>query len=188
MSARTTSNNSSGLRPGWATSMVLFFGIIPLMVALLVLRLKPRDIGFNAGGFLRHIWVYAVFFLIMSPAIYWASMQPAFRETYPFAILARQDSVWFWRWEIFYFLQFCALESFFRGTLLFGLEKRFGMNAIFVMTIPYAMIHLHKPMPEAFGAIFAGIILGYMALRTRSFYGGILLHYAVALSMDLLAS
>ncbi|MCA9320336.1 MAG: CPBP family intramembrane metalloprotease, partial [Planctomycetes bacterium] len=59
--------------------------------------------------------------------------------------------------------------------------------AIFVMVIPYAMIHFTKPMPEAFGAIFAGVALGYLAMRTRSFYGGILLHYAVALTMDLLA-
>ena len=43
------------------------------------------------------------------------------------------------------------------------------MLSIVVMTVPYTMIHFGKPMPEAIGAIFAGLILGYMALRSRSF-------------------
>jgi membrane protease YdiL (CAAX protease family) len=48
------------------------------------------------------------------------------------------------------------------------------------------MIHFAKPMPEEFAAIVAGLVLGYMALRSRSFVPGILLHVAVALTMDLL--
>ena len=172
----------------WALTTVVLFGVIPFLVATLILRMRPREFGFNAGGFLRHLWVYGLFFLLMAPAIWLASETPAFRETYPFAVIARSDPGRFWQWQMFYFAQFCALEMFFRGFLVFSLERRFGLHGIFVMTIPYAMIHLHKPMPEAFGAIFAGLILGYMALKTRSFYGGILLHYAVALTMDLLAT
>ncbi len=172
----------------WALTTFVLFGVIPFLVATLALRMRPKEFGFNARGFFKHIKVYVLFFLFMSPLIWLASKQPAFQQTYPFARLARTDPSWFWRWELFYFLQFCALEMFFRGFLVFTLERRFGLHAVFVMTIPYAMIHLHKPMPEAFGAIFAGIILGYMALKTRSFYGGILLHYAVALTMDLLAT
>ncbi|MFT7618953.1 MAG: membrane protease YdiL (CAAX protease family) [Planctomycetota bacterium] len=182
----------------WAATTVVLFGVVPFLVATLVLRMRPSEFGFHTRGFVRHLAVYVVFFLIMSPLIWLASKDPAFREAYPFARLAAQSDPlswgaegsphWFWRWQLCYFLQFCALEMFFRGFLIFSLERRFGLHAIFVMTIPYAMIHLHKPMPEAFGAIFAGVILGYMALKTRSFYGGILLHYAVALTMDLLAT
>ena len=166
----------------------MLFGVVPFLVATLGLRMHPREFGFNARGFLRHVWIYVGFFLLMSPLIWLASQEPEFRKTYPFAALARTDGTWFWRWQAFYFLQFCALEMFFRGFLVFCLERRFGLHGVMVMTIPYAMIHLHKPMPEAIGAIFAGLILGYMALKTRSFYGGILLHYAVALTMDLLAT
>ncbi len=60
------------------------------------------------------------------------------------------------------------------------------MLSIVIMTVPYTMIHFGKPMPEATAAIAAGLILGYMAIRTRSFVPGALLHMAVALSMDLL--
>ena len=179
----------------WAASTVVLFGVVPFLFAWLGLRMKPSEFGFRLKGFLRHLPVYVVFFLFILPMIYWAAERPDFLRTYPFATLAgvADPEVPWWRdrhfliWELAYLLQFCALEMFFRGFLVFSLERRFGLGSVAVMAIPYAMIHLHKPMPEAFGAIFAGLILGYMALRTRSFYGGILLHYAVALTMDLLA-
>jgi membrane protease YdiL (CAAX protease family) len=55
------------------------------------------------------------------------------------------------------------------------------------MVVPCCMIHFHKPMLEALGAIVAGVFLGFLALRDRSWYGGALLHSLVAVSMDLLA-
>ena len=55
------------------------------------------------------------------------------------------------------------------------------------MLTPYCMIHFGKPMPEALASIFAGGLLGYLALRTGSFYLGVLLHAGVALTMDLMA-
>ncbi|MEZ6196424.1 MAG: CPBP family intramembrane glutamic endopeptidase [Planctomycetota bacterium] len=172
----------------WAVATDLGFGVLPFLVAVLVLRMRPSELGFRFGGFFRHLGLYLALFAFMVPAILWAAERPDFRGTYPFPALARTDDHHFWVWQAFYFSQFAAVESFFRGFLLFPLERRFGLNAIFVSVIPYAMIHFSKPMPEAFGAVFAGIALGYLALKTRSFFGGILLHYLVAITMDLLAT
>ena len=73
------------------------------------------------------------------------------------------------------------------GVLLFGLESRLGINAVFVSVIPYCLIHVHKPVLEAFGSIVAGSVLGVLALRTRSIGGGIFVHVFVALGMDSIA-
>ena len=54
------------------------------------------------------------------------------------------------------------------------------------MVIPYVMIHFGKPYPETFAAIVAGVLLGWMALRSRSFLWGAALHWAVAITMDTL--
>ena len=86
-----------------------------------------------------------------------------------------------------YALSFVALEFFFRGFLLFTLERALGAYAIFVMIVPYCMIHFHKPVAEVAGAIFAGIVLGTLAMRTRSIWCGVLIHVSVAWTMDLLA-
>jgi membrane protease YdiL (CAAX protease family) len=50
------------------------------------------------------------------------------------------------------------------------------------------MIHFDgKPMPETLGAIGAGLILGTLAMRTKSIWGGVLIHMGVALTMDVFA-
>ena len=71
--------------------------------------------------------------------------------------------------------------------MLFALARYVGAYAIFVMVIPYAMIHFGKPFTETLGSVIAGTALGTLALRTRSIFGGLFIHVAVAWSMDILA-
>jgi membrane protease YdiL (CAAX protease family) len=127
--------------------------------------------------------------LVMTPLVLWASQGERFRETYPFYRLATGEPLWprFVAWEVLYALQFVALEFFFRGYVLHGVRHRFGAYSIFVMMVPYCMIHFAKPLPETCGAIIAGIVLGFMSLATRSIWMGALLHIAVALTMDFAA-
>ena len=131
-------------------------------------------------------WVYVVMYLGIAGPVLWASTRPSFQHTYPFYHV--EPGAPFWprmiAWELLYALQFISLEFFFRGFLLHGCRRRFGVYAIFAMAIPYCMIHYHKPVLETFGAITAGVILGYMSLRTRSIWLGAALHIAVAWTMD----
>jgi membrane protease YdiL (CAAX protease family) len=90
-------------------------------------------------------------------------------------------------WQCLYLSQFFALEFFFRGFIIHGIKKRFGFYSIFVMMIPYVMIHFQKPMPETFGAVLAGVVLGTLSLKSRSIWLGVAIHYAVAITMDLTA-
>jgi len=55
------------------------------------------------------------------------------------------------------------------------------------MVVPYALIHLHKPILEAFASIVAALVLGQLALKSRSIWPGVLVHCGVAFSMDLFA-
>jgi membrane protease YdiL (CAAX protease family) len=55
------------------------------------------------------------------------------------------------------------------------------------MAVPYCMIHYGKPYLEANGAIVAGVVLGSLAMRTRSIYAGFLVHISVAAGMDFLS-
>jgi membrane protease YdiL (CAAX protease family) len=49
------------------------------------------------------------------------------------------------------------------------------------------MIHFGKPVAETFGAIIAGLALGYLAMKSRSWVYGACLHWGVGITMDLLA-
>jgi membrane protease YdiL (CAAX protease family) len=90
-------------------------------------------------------------------------------------------------WELIYFVQFFGLEFFFRGFLVHSLKPALGKYAIFVMTVPYCMIHFGKPPAETFAAIFAGVFLGWLSYRSGSILLGLILHCAVAFAMDILA-
>jgi len=172
----------------WAAACIIGFLVIPLFVTLAVHRDKPRSIGFTVAGFHLHVWIYFGLYALMVPLILMAADRPDFQRVYPFVPAARESMDCFIRWELGYLAQFFALEAFFRGYLLFTLEKRIGWNAIFVMAVPYCMIHWHKPPLEAFAAVVAGVVLGALALRFRSWLGGALLHALVALTMDLIAA
>lgn len=177
------------LEPGlqWVAACVVGYLLIPLLLVLVVHREKPASVGFSLRRFHRHVLVYLGLYLLMLPAVLLAARRPEFRNLYPFMGAARADPGAFLRWEVAYVIQFIALEAFFRGYLLFTLEKRIGGLAVFVMTVPYALIHVHKPPFEAYGSIAAGLILGSLALRFRSWAGGALLHALVAVTMDSLA-
>ena len=171
----------------WSAWRVIGYVIMPVILLAVLPRQRIRDYHVAPVGFLRHMPIYVFLFLWILPAVVFASTTESFRHTYPFYKLANRSSADLAMWEAFYAIQFLSLEFFFRGFMLQGLRARLGSNAIFVMIVPYCMIHYGKPLPETLGAIGAGIILGTLAMRTRSIWGGVVIHVAVALTMDVLA-
>lgn len=71
--------------------------------------------------------------------------------------------------------------------MLQALRPALGASAVWVMCVPYMMIHFVKPWPEATGAILFGLFLGILALRSGSIWGGVVVHTGVAVSMDVAA-
>ena len=170
----------------WSGAKVVGYLLIPALVAKAV-GWRLGELGLSWRGLGRHLWIYGVLYLAILPALIIASRTRPFLATYPFYHLASRSRFDLLAWEAMYGATFVSLEFFFRGFMLFSLRRTLGPHAIFVMAVPYCMIHFHKPLAEVIGAIFAGILLGTLALRTRSIWGGVLLHVAVAWTMDLLA-
>jgi membrane protease YdiL (CAAX protease family) len=173
----------------WAVGTLITYILIPGLVVKVLFRERLRDFGLNVRGIHRSAWAYLVMLGVMVPVLLWISTTERFLNYYPFYRLRSGEPLWprFCIWEAFYVLQFFALEFFFRGFLVLGLRRRFGFYAIFAMMVPYCMIHFGKPMPETFAAIIAGIVLGFMSLKTRSIWFGAAIHVAVALGMDFLS-
>jgi membrane protease YdiL (CAAX protease family) len=170
----------------WGASSLVLRTLVPVAIVIWIIKESPRDYGFRISGTAKHFPVYIAMFFVMLPVLVWASSFESFQIYYPFYDRAAEGGAAFWLYELGYGFQFVGIEAFFRGFLTFGLAKRFGLLGIAIMTVPYVMIHFGKPAPEAFAAIIAGLVLGYLALRSKSFVPGILLHVAVALTMDLL--
>jgi membrane protease YdiL (CAAX protease family) len=161
--------------------------IIPALIVKMIFREKLSDNGLKLRGAFKDWRIYVVMLVIMLPLVYFFSSTGSFQKRYPFFQMDSENPAWndLFIWELFYFSQFIALEFFFRGFVTLGLRHRFGYYSVFIMMIPYCMIHFGKPMPETIGAILAGIILGTLSLKSRSVILGIMIHYSIAISMDL---
>jgi len=172
----------------WVIARVIGYVLIPFPLwKLLFPKDSLLDMGLRGRGFFKHVWIYGLCLAVVIPAMVLVSRQPDFGNYYPFYKLASRSWFDFGLWEAIYGLQFFCLELFFRGWIVGALRKSMGASAIFVMAAPYCMIHYGKPYLEAHGAIVAGIVLGSLAMRTRSIYSGFLVHITVAYSMDFLA-
>lgn len=148
-------------------------------------RLSEFGLRRPEGG--THFWLYGALFLGALPFLIMASASDSFLDMYPFYRPGLDYPMYWAIFEVCYLLTFVTVEFFFRGFLIFGLEKHFGDASVLVAAIPYCMIHFGKPMPETLSAILGACILGTLALRTRSIYGGVVVHQLVAITMDLLA-
>jgi len=189
-SATTTSANSELNRLAfWALVQIAGYVVLPVVVVVVVFRERLRDYGLRVRGISRDARPYALLLVLALPGIIAMSYTPAFQARYPFYDLAPGEAYWpnLWLWWGLYAVQFVALEFFFRGFMLHGLAHRFGWGAIFIMVVPYNMLHYGKPMPEALAAIAGGVVLGDLSLKTKSIWWGAALHIGIAAAMDMLS-
>lgn len=173
----------------WVCTMIVFYFALPVILILCVFKQSLSDYGLRIRGAFKDYGLYLAMLCVMIPLVLFFSRTQSFQARYPFYDLKKGEPFYpnFVVWEIFYFLQFFALEFFFRGFMLHGTKQRFGFYSVFVMTIPYCMIHYGKPLPETIAAIIAGIVLGTLSLKSKSIWLGVAIHYSVAITMDLCA-
>ncbi|MCP5050884.1 MAG: CPBP family intramembrane metalloprotease [bacterium] len=144
--------------------------------------------------------------LVCLPIFYFGTFHPDMGKEYPLF----RDAVTTWGgfivYQLVYFIFFINIEFIFRGYLLFGLfgfkskpkEKEseaakksregryFGIYAILIQMLAYTMWHLSKPMPEYIGTIFWGVAVGAIALKIRSIWPIIIVHWLLNVWVDLL--
>jgi membrane protease YdiL (CAAX protease family) len=171
----------------WTSCHLVTFVVIPWLVIRFIFGEQLRDFGWRWNQVSEH---WRGYLLLLSPILVFValvSMGEDFVHHYPFYSHAGRSWLDLLLWELLYMSQFVFLEFFFRGYMLNALRPAIGANAIWVMCVPYLMIHFPKLWLEATGAIMFGLFLGILALQSRSIWGGVLVHAGVALSMDLAA-
>ncbi|HWV15477.1 MAG TPA: CPBP family intramembrane glutamic endopeptidase [Cellvibrio sp.] len=171
----------------WTGVHLLSYVILPGLCIRFVFRERIRDFGWQFNQTAQH---WRGYLLLLSPIlvfVYLVSLGQDFVDHYPFYSLTGRSWADLLAWEFLYLCQFVFLEFFFRGFMLNALRPAIGANAVWVMCVPYLMIHFPKLWLEATGAILFGLFLGILALQSRSIWGGVLVHAGVAVSMDMAA-
>jgi hypothetical protein len=179
------------LGPDWQSALELIgrglaFLIVPLL-SLPFLRIPLREVGFSWGEPRKWVRDVGLLYLAMLPLLILVARQPDFRNAYPYFGIARLGWRYFVLAQLFQLTFMFGWEFIGRGYLLFGFARRIGYSALLVQMIPFVLMHIGKPELETYGSLVAGLALGVVALRARSFYPCVLLHFAVAATLDLFA-
>ena len=171
----------------WVAFCLLGYVVVPA----LYLKARGQSViegGYlRPGGFLRHAGIYALLGAPVVALVWGVSFLDEYQAIYPFYTKAGRSWFDLLTWELLYGLQFFALEFFFRGFMLDTLRKWVGYGAILFMLPPYVMIHFGKTWSESLAAVVAGAVLGALAIRYRSIWGGVMVHWIIAISMDVSA-
>ena len=169
----------------WFLTTALTLLLAPVLVAQFGTKERLKDYGFQLGD-QKLGWSItgAAWFLMIPVVILAVIVYPPFVAKYPLSKVVASSWQAFLPYQLAYGVYMFSWEFFFRGFMLFGLERKFGNYTLLIQTIPFAVMHYSKPLPEAIGSVIAGVLLGILALETRSFIYGAAIHWLVAMTMD----
>ena len=171
------------------------FFLIPLKAIIMLVAIplfylyltgeNPRDFGLSIGNKRRAIKYFLLLFTLSIPVMLYGATLPEFQLYYPIYKPAAHSIHAFLLFESLVFFMMFATEFFFRGFLLFGLRRHFPENtAILLHAIPYALVHIGKPVLEVYYSFFAGIIFAHIALRSKSILPSLALHFICSVVFD----
>jgi hypothetical protein len=163
-------------------NFVVLFGVTALFIKF-VLKGKLSDYGLQWGNVETWAKWSALFLFVMVFGILIAAKLGSFQSYYSYHRWAAQSASNFLLFAAGWGVYFFAWEFFFRGFMLFGLARSLGKLAIYIQMVPFVMMHYNKPALESYGAIIAGVALGLMSYRSKSFIGCWLLHWLIAVAM-----
>ncbi len=171
----------------WILKHTAIFAAIPLL-SLLVLKIRPGEVGLSLKSWRISVKYAAIVLAFALPVMYYGAAQPDFRAYYPLWPQADESVRNFILYQSGIAILMFNTEFFFRGYLLFSLEKEFGKKyAILLHAIPYMLVHIGKPTLEVPFSFFAGILFGYLALKCRSILPGFLVHFLGSAGFEAMA-
>lgn len=170
---------------GWWFGMQGVLGfIIPVAALALVFRRKRDELGLGAGDWKLAVALAAAYLPVVAIGTWFLSDSVEFQAKYPHYGPASSDWAVFIIYEALFLFYWVGWEYLWRGFMLFGTAHVFGAYAIFIQTIPFALLHLDKPLPEAILSVVGGLALGGLVWRCRSFWIAVPIHAAQMLLLD----
>lgn len=160
--------------------------LVPTIFVLLVIRQEPSSFGFALGDARWGYRLAGLLFLAVLPVLIIAATMKEFQAYYPIQKRAAHDLTYFLYFELTYGVYLFCWEFFFRGFLLFGLARLMGSWSVLVQAAAFGVMHIGKPPLEVAASFAAGVILGMVALRAKSFVPCFVLHWASAVTFDVL--
>ncbi len=170
----------------FAAAFACFF-LLPVLLLGLTQQ-SVREAGLGLGDWRAGLVVAGLGVLLVAlPGGISAGGMADFRAEYPMGREAAASMPTFIYYQLAYgLLYYVAWESFFRGFLQLGLSKYLGTaGALLFQTSASTLLHIGKPFAEIWAALAAGFVFGLLAVRLRSIWPLVIVHWALGLLTDL---
>jgi membrane protease YdiL (CAAX protease family) len=151
----------------------ILYLLVPLIIIVFVFREWPSAYGFRLGDWKAGLAFTVGAILLMTPILFVLSGGGSAMQEY-YAPRGRGMPL-----LAYTFLEIFGWEFLFRGWILFGYERRFSGNALWLQAVPFAVAHFGKPEIETLSTIFGGFAFAWIAWRTRSFLYPVLIHWYI---------
>ena len=167
-------------------------GILGFLIPVIILRYgfkqTSAEMGLGLGDWRFAGIVALVYVPVVVIGTWILSDNVEFQSNYPHYGPAASDWSVFLIYEAVFVFYWIGWEYLWRGFVLFGTAQVFGLYAIIIQTVPFAILHYEKPFPEALLSIVGGLALGALVWRTRSFWIAVPIHSLQMLLIDLFCS
>ncbi len=171
----------------------VLFALIPMAIVKFGFRERLADYGLQFGVLRFTLRSFLVMAPVAATIGYWTGFQPEFFDVYPLNETLRPQNTGAMRagldrfavHAVLYIGYYFGWEFLFRGFMQHGLAKRCGLStAILVQTLASTMLHYGQPGTEVFGSLAAGLVWGFLAVRTKSILSGFGQHALLGVVLD----
>lgn len=157
---------------------------VPLLILMVLFRRRAGEIGLGVGDWRFGLTIGALYLPVVLIGTWILSDSAAYQRSYPHLDLAARDWRVFAIYHAMFLLYWIGWEYLWRGYVLFGTARTFGIYAILIQAVPFATLHVNKPPSEAFLSILGGIALGALVWRCRSFWYAVPIHAIQMIAID----
>ncbi|NCA66844.1 MAG: CPBP family intramembrane metalloprotease [Clostridia bacterium] len=171
----------------------LFFFVLSIPVVKLLLKQKAEDVGLVFKEKKMSIAIMLIALLIVPIMSLSAAIDPEMAAMYPLGgAKIFSGAGFFILYYVSYMAYYFGWEYLFRGMSLNIIGNKYGFAlAIAITTMISSLIHssiagFGKPFAETFSAIFGGILLGFIAYKSKSIYPTFVIHLLLGFSLDML--
>lgn len=158
--------------------------LLPALILTLVFHLKPRRAGLGLGDWRFALKAMAAYLPLVVIGTWVLSSQPGFQRMYPHFRGGIENGRLLLAYEAAYVLYWIGWEYLWRGFVLFGTSHTFGLYSILIQALPFALLHLSKPIPEQILSVVGGLALGAVVWRARSFWIAVPIHSVQMILID----
>lgn len=176
----------------WLALGVRFLGGLFLLVGVPALWARwrdgatLRDLGWRIGDWRFGLKAALLLVVLFTPFLYANAGLAAVRARYPLLRVSHWSPARFVAWEATYLVYYLAWEGFFRGFWLLELRRRSGFPAAMLLqTAVSTVFHVGVPETETMSALAAGLLFGFVAIRSESVLPVVLVHWYVGAATDL---